>query len=85
MHAQIHANRSVHMRPHSEFYTSSYSVSRKPGYAGWTSPERRVALGAADKLSLSLVYATENATDNAAREEADVEAYRWTAVALFRV
>ena len=70
-----------HIRPHSEFYTSSYPVSRKPRYAGWTSPGRRVALGAADKLSLLLVYAT----DNAAREEVDVAAYCWTAVALFRV
>jgi len=81
MRAHIHANRSAHMRSHSELYSSSYPVSRKPRYAGWTSPERRVALGAADKLSLSLVYATDNAT----REEDEVAAYRWTAVALFRV
>jgi len=47
---------------------------RKPGYAGWTSPGRRVALGAADELGLLLVYAT----DGAATEEVDV-------VALFRV
>ena len=76
MHVNIHANRSAHMRPSdSEFYPSfSYSVLRKPRYAGWTSPGRRVAVGAADELGLLLVYAT----GDAAREGVDV-------VALFRV